>query len=82
MSVLAVMPAPATLLEALPLALLPEGAAFYAGLMAFGFLVGVYGHVIKVQALVILGIVLIFAAVVAFPIVARVFDGGSAIPPG
>ncbi len=41
----------------------------FAALVAFGFLVGIFGHIIKSSAVVLLGILLIFAATVILPLV-------------
>ena len=58
--------------------LVPEGdpsLAPFIVLMLLGFLVGTYGHVVRSRALILTGIVMIFAATVILPLV--VFRGGN-----
>ena len=58
-------------------ALVPEGdpdVAVFVVIMLLGFIVGTAGHVIQSRRLVILGIVMIFAATVVLPLL--IFRGG------
>jgi hypothetical protein len=49
----------------------------YVAMMLAGFLIGVVGHVVRVKALVVLGIGLIFLATFLLPLAANVFRSGS-----
>ena len=58
-------------------ALVPEGdpdVAIFVSIMMLGFIVGTAGHVIQSRRVVILGIVLIFAATVILPL--AIFGNG------
>ena len=64
-----------------PLAdLLPQALGPYLGLMIAGFLVGWYGHALRSNWLIALGIVLILAAVVLLQVAISSEDGR--VPPG
>ena len=41
----------------------------YIGLMLFGFVVGIFGHIIKSNTLIATGIALIFIAVLVLPLI-------------
>ena len=43
--------------------------SFFLILLALGFVIGTFGHIIKSRTLVAAGIILVFAATVAVPIV-------------
>ena len=43
----------------------------YIALFAVGFLLGIFGHVLKIRLLVGIGILLVFAATVLLPILAH-----------
>ena len=49
----------------------------YVAMMLVGFLIGVIGHIVRVKALVALGIGLIFLATFVFPLVANIVKSGS-----
>jgi hypothetical protein len=58
-------------------ALVPEGdpdVAVFVAIMVLGFVVGTAGHIIQSRRVVILGIVMIFAATVVLPLI--IFRGG------
>lgn len=58
-------------------ALVPEGdpnVAIFVSIMVLGFIVGTAGHVVQSRRVVILGIVLIFAATVVLPLI--IFGNG------
>ena len=42
--------------------------SFFVVLLAFGFLVGIAGHIVKSRTLVAIGVILIFGATVLLPI--------------
>jgi hypothetical protein len=53
----------------MPLAgILPQSTGPYAALMVAGFAVGIAGHLIRSRWLVTVGIIIIFLAVLAFPL--------------
>jgi hypothetical protein len=57
--------------------LVPKGdpnLAVFIVIMLLGFMIGTYGHIARMRALIILGIVLIFAATVVLPLL--IFRGG------
>lgn len=57
--------------------LVPKGdpnLTVFIVIMLLGFMVGTYGHIAKSRALIIAGIVLIFAATVVLPLL--IFRGG------
>jgi hypothetical protein len=57
--------------------LVPKGdpnLAVFIVIMLLGFMVGTYGHIIKVRWVIITGIVMIFAATVVLPLL--IFRGG------
>ncbi len=58
--------------------LVPKGdpnLTVFIAIMVAGFFIGTYGHVIPSKTLIILGIVMIFAATVLLPLL--IFRGGS-----
>jgi hypothetical protein len=60
-----------------PAALVPEGdpnLAIFIVIMLLGFMIGTYGHIARFRGLIILGIVMIFAATVVLPLL--IFRGG------
>lgn len=61
------MPVPA------PAALLPESIEPYLALMAAGFLLGAYGHLIRSRWVVAVGVIMIFLATLLFPIALQLF---------
>ena len=44
----------------------------YIALFGLGFLVGIFGHIVKSKPMVAVGVILIFMATIALPLVARV----------
>jgi hypothetical protein len=62
-------------------ALLPDSIEPYLGLMAFGFLLGAYGHLIRSRWVVAVGVIMIFLATLLFPIALQLFSDEPA-PPG
>lgn len=56
-----------------PLALLPESVAFYAGLMIAGFVVGIYGHLLRSRLVITIGVGMIFIATLLLPVALNVF---------
>ncbi len=42
--------------------------SFFLALLAFGFLIGIAGHIVKSRTLVAIGVILIFGATVFLPI--------------
>jgi drug/metabolite transporter (DMT)-like permease len=57
---------------ALPLAdLFPHSPGPYIALMLAGFAIGILGHVFRVKAMVIAGVVLIFLGTLLFPLAAN-----------
>ena len=72
------MTALAALLAVAPEDVIPKGdpeVGPYIALMAFGFVVAVFGHIIKAKTLVGTGIALIFIAIVVLPLI---LHGGDA----
>ena len=63
-------------------AVLPEGIKPYIGLMAAGFVVGAYGHLIRARWVVAIGVIMIFLATLLFPIAVHVFEDRPSPPPG
>jgi hypothetical protein len=61
--------------------ILPESIGPYVSLMMIGFLIGVLGHLSRSRWLVAVGIILVFLAATAFPLVLNVFSDEPA-PPG
>ena len=49
----------------------------YVAMMLAGFVIGVIGHIVRVKALVALGIGLIFLATFVFPLVANILKSNS-----
>lgn len=49
----------------------------FVAMMIAGFVIGVFGHIVRAKALVALGIGLIFLATFVFPLVANVLKSGS-----
>jgi sulfite exporter TauE/SafE len=70
----------AALLE--PAAVLPEGIGPYIALMAVGFLVGAYGHLMRSRWVVAIGVIMIFLATLLFPLAIHVFEDRPEPPPG
>jgi hypothetical protein len=62
-------------------ALLPDTIEPYLGMMAAGFLVGAYGHLIRSRWVVAVGVILIFLATLLFPIALQLFEDDP-VPPG
>jgi hypothetical protein len=54
-------------------ALLPESIEPYLAMMAVGFLLGAYGHMIRSRWVVAIGVMLIFLATLLFPIALQFF---------
>ena len=57
--------------------LVPKGdpnLTVFVVIMLIGFFVGTYGHIIKSRTLIIIGILMIFAATVVLPLL--IFRGG------
>lgn len=57
--------------------LVPRGdpnLTVFIAIMIAGFFIGTYGHVIKSRTLIVIGILLIFAATVVLPLL--IFRGG------
>jgi hypothetical protein len=65
-----------------PAAVLPEGIGPYAILMAVGFAVGAYGHLIRSKWVVAIGVIMIFLATLFFPLAIHVFEDQPNPPPG
>ncbi len=66
----------------MPLAgILPQTTDPYVALMVVGFVIGVLGHLSRSKWLVAVGIVLIFLAALAFPLILN-FQGDKPEPPG
>ena len=63
-------------------AVLPEGIGWYIVLMAAGFFVGAYGHLIRSRWIVAIGVIMIFLATLLFPIAIHVFEDRPSPPPG
>jgi hypothetical protein len=57
-----------------PAAALPEDVGPYVGLMVGGFIVGAAGHVFRLRWMVAIGILMIFAATLLFPIAINLFS--------
>ena len=55
-------------------AILPQEVGPYAALMVGGFVVGVAGHVFRLRWMVAIGILMIFAATLLFPIAINLFE--------
>jgi hypothetical protein len=49
----------------------------YVAMMLVGFVIGIFGHIVRAKALVALGIGLIFLATFVFPLIANVLKSGS-----
>jgi hypothetical protein len=49
----------------------------FVAMMIAGFVIGVFGHIVRAKGLVALGIVLIFLATFVFPLVANILKSGS-----
>jgi hypothetical protein len=62
-------------------ALLPESIEPYLGMMAAGFLLGAYGHLIRSRWVVAIGVILIFLATLLFPIALQLLNDEPP-PPG
>jgi hypothetical protein len=69
--------APVVLMSALP-----EGIAPYITLMAVGFIVGAYGHLMRSRWVVAIGVIMIFLATLLFPLAIHVFEERPEPPPG
>jgi hypothetical protein len=57
--------------------LVPKGdpnLAVFIVIMLLGFMIGTYGHIARLRGVIILGIVMIFAATVVLPLL--IFRGG------
>jgi len=65
-----------------PGALLPEGIGAYAALMGVGFVVGIFGHLIRSRWVVAIGVIMIFLATLLFPLAIQVFEEEPTPPPG
>jgi hypothetical protein len=61
---------------------LPEGIQPYVVLMALGFVIGAYGHLIRSRWVVAVGVIMIFLATLLFPLAIHVFEERPAAPPG
>jgi hypothetical protein len=64
-----------------PAALLPDSIEPYLGLMAAGFVLGAYGHLIRSRWVVAIGVIMIFLATLLFPIALQLFEDEPP-PPG
>ena len=42
----------------------------YVAVFAIGFLIGIFGHIVKVKLMVAVGVVLVFTATVVLPLIA------------
>jgi hypothetical protein len=60
---------------------LPQSTGPYAALMLIGFAIGVLGHLSRSRWLITIGIVIIFCAVLAFPLALNL-QGDKPEPPG
>ena len=49
----------------------------FVAMMIAGFVIGVFGHIVRAKALVALGIGLIFLATFVFPLAANILKSGS-----
>ena len=49
----------------------------FVAMMLAGFVIGVFGHIIRAKGLVALGIGLIFLATFVFPLVANILKSGN-----
>jgi hypothetical protein len=65
-----------------PAGVLPEGITPYLTLMAVGFLVGAYGHLMRSRWVVAIGVLMIFLATALFPLAIHVFEERPEPPPG
>jgi hypothetical protein len=65
-----------------PAALLPDEIGPYAMLMGIGFLVGIFGHVMRSRWIVVIGVIMIFLATLLFPLAIHLFEDRPAPPAG
>jgi hypothetical protein len=65
-----------------PAALLPDEIGPYAMLMGIGFLVGIFGHVMRSRWVVVIGVIMIFLATLLFPLAIHLFEDRPAPPAG
>jgi hypothetical protein len=65
-----------------PAAVLPEGIRPYIALMALGFIVGAFGHLVRSRWVVAVGVIMIFLATLLFPLAVHVFEDRPTPPPG
>ena len=49
-------------------ALLPESIGPYLAVIGVGFLIGTWGHLARSRVAIVIGIVLVFAATILFPL--------------
>jgi hypothetical protein len=63
-------------------AALPEGITPYITLMAVGFIVGIYGHLLRSRWVVAIGVIMIFLATLLFPLAIHVLEDRPEPPPG
>jgi len=61
---------------------LPQSINPYLVLMAVGFGVGAFGHLMRSRLLVAIGIILVFLATLLFPLALNVFNDTPPPPPG
>ena len=62
-------------------AILPQSTGPYVALMILGFAVGILGHLSRSKWLVTAGIIIIFLAALAFPLILNL-QGNKPEPPG
>jgi len=65
-----------------PAAIFPEGINPYIALMAIGFAIAVVGHLFRSRWAVAIGVIMIFLAVLVFPLAIQVFEEKPTPPPG
>jgi sulfite exporter TauE/SafE len=61
---------------------LPEGLTPYVTLMAVGFIVGIYGHLMRSRWVVAIGVIMVFLATLLFPLAIHVLEDRPEPPPG
>jgi hypothetical protein len=74
-------PGPATTAAALVAGVLPHSAGPYVAMLCLGFVLGAYGHLVRIRLLVVVGILLILLATLILPVALMVTNQSPEPPP-